>query len=74
MNIPRYWRTERTRYALIGETCRACGEAIFPPRDVCPHCTETGQDVHPFVVRGRCTPFPPSTMPRKATQNTNPTP
>ena len=53
MNIPRYWRSERTRYGLVGETCRTCGKAIFPPRDICPHCTEAGQDVHPFAGKGQ---------------------
>jgi uncharacterized OB-fold protein len=52
MNTPRYWRTERTRYGLVGETCRVCGQAIFPPRDVCPHCTEEGQDDRTFCGRG----------------------
>jgi uncharacterized OB-fold protein len=53
MNIPRYWRSESTRYGLVGETCRACGQAIFPPRDICPHCTEVSQDVHPFAGKGQ---------------------
>lgn len=57
MNVPRYWRAERTRYRLVGETCRVCGEAIFPPRDVCPHCAEGGQDVHPFRGKGRVYSF-----------------
>lgn len=35
MNAARFWREEKTRYGLIGETCRACGEPIFPPRDIC---------------------------------------
>ncbi len=67
MNVPRYWRTEKTRYGLIGETCRVCGKAIFPPRDVCPHCTEAGQDVHPFAARARCIPSQLSTTPQQAT-------
>lgn len=57
MNVPRYWRTERTRLGLVGETCRRCGKAIFPPRDVCPHCTEEGQDVHPFRGTGQVYSF-----------------
>jgi len=53
MNIPRYWRTEKTRYRLLGETCRTCGKPIFPPRDVCPHCTEAAQDAHALAGKGQ---------------------
>lgn len=57
MNVPRFWRTERTRYGLVGEVCRACGEPIFPPRDVCPHCTEAGQELHAFGGKGQVYSF-----------------
>ncbi len=57
MNVPRIWRTEKTRYGLVGETCRVCGEAIFPPRDVCPHCTEAGQDPRAFCGKGEVFSF-----------------
>jgi uncharacterized OB-fold protein len=57
MNVPRFWRTEKTRYGLIGETCRACGKPIFPPRDVCPHCTEAGQDQRAFSGKGEVYSF-----------------
>ncbi|MBC7232492.1 MAG: Zn-ribbon domain-containing OB-fold protein [Chloroflexi bacterium] len=57
MNVPRYWRSERTRYGLVGEICRSCGKPIFPPRDVCPHCTDEGQDVHPFGGKGQVYSF-----------------
>lgn len=57
MNVPRFWRTEKTRYGLIGETCRACGKPIFPPRDVCPHCTEAGQDPRSFSGKGEVYSF-----------------
>ena len=57
MNIPRYWRTERARYRLLGETCRRCGKPIFPPRDVCPHCTEPQQDPRTFAGRGEVYSF-----------------
>jgi hypothetical protein len=57
MNVPRYWRTEKTRYSLEGETCHACGKPIFPPRDVCPHCTEAGQDPHTFSGKGQVYSF-----------------
>ena len=38
MSIPRNWRTRQQRYSLKAEVCENCGKAIFPPRDVCPHC------------------------------------
>jgi len=53
MNIPRYWRTEKVRYGLVGEVCRTCSKPIFPPRDICPHCAEAAQDAHVFSGKGR---------------------
>ncbi|MCC6146831.1 MAG: hypothetical protein IT308_04620 [Anaerolineaceae bacterium] len=38
MEIPRHWRLQKQRYALLGETCTTCQKKIFPPRPVCPHC------------------------------------
>jgi uncharacterized OB-fold protein len=57
MNVARYWRTAKTRYSLVGETCRVCGEPIFPPRDLCPHCTEAGQDRRIFGGKGEVYSF-----------------
>jgi uncharacterized OB-fold protein len=57
MNVPRYWRTEKARYGLVGETCHVCHQPIFPPRDVCPHCTEAAQDPHTFGGRGQVYSF-----------------
>lgn len=57
MNVARYWRTEKTRYGLVGETCRVCGQPIFPPRDLCPHCTEAGQDLRTFGGKGEVYSF-----------------
>ena len=53
MNIPRFWRTEKVRYRLAGELCQTCGKPIFPPRDICPHCTETTQDPCTFSGKGQ---------------------
>jgi uncharacterized OB-fold protein len=39
MEIPRHWRLKAQRYRLEGTTCPSCGEFIFPPHPVCPHCT-----------------------------------
>ncbi len=43
MAIPRNWRTRQQRYSLKAEVCNDCGNTIFPPRDVCPHCAGKGQ-------------------------------
>jgi uncharacterized OB-fold protein len=43
MSIPRNWRTRQQRYSLKAEVCEACGNTIFPPRDICPHCAEQRQ-------------------------------
>jgi uncharacterized OB-fold protein len=38
MQVPHYWRQQKQRYALSGETCPRCEARIFPPRPVCPQC------------------------------------
>ena len=38
MAVPNMWRIKQQRYRLQGETCTACDNAIFPPRQVCPRC------------------------------------
>lgn len=38
MNIAQNWRLNGQRYALKGVKCESCGAALFPPREVCPHC------------------------------------
>ncbi len=38
MDISRHWRLNRQRYAMAGTTCPNCGQPMFPPRPVCPHC------------------------------------
>lgn len=48
MEIPRHWRLNAHRYRLAGSTCPACNHHLFPPRPVCPDCTQriqsTGAD------------------------------
>ncbi len=39
MDIPRHWRLKAQRYRLEGSFCPACGELFFPPRPVCPRCS-----------------------------------
>lgn len=43
MNLSLNWRGQKARYGLVGETCQNCGEPIFPPRDICPHCNEEAE-------------------------------
>ncbi len=38
MAIPNMWRTKKQRYSLHGDVCDHCTQAVFPPRQVCPHC------------------------------------
>ena len=52
MGIAQNWRIRNQRYALVGEVCDDCGEKIFPPRDVCPHCAEPAQTPFQFSGRG----------------------
>lgn len=42
MEIPRYWRTKKQRYSLVGEICPTCHAHLFPPRPVCPYCRDEG--------------------------------
>ena len=52
MTVARIWRTRRQRYGLVGERCEHCHNAIFPPRDVCPHCAEPAQTELALSGRG----------------------
>jgi uncharacterized OB-fold protein len=38
MAVPNLWRTKKQRYSLHGEVCTNCSRAVFPPREICPHC------------------------------------
>ena len=38
MAIPNLWRTQKQRYSLQGDLCVHCERAVFPPRQICPHC------------------------------------
>jgi uncharacterized OB-fold protein len=52
MGIAQNWRVRNQRYALVGEVCDDCGKKIFPPRDVCPYCTQPAQTPFQFSGRG----------------------
>lgn len=51
MEVPRYWRLKKQRYALVGEICPHCSAKIFPPRDICPECG--GEAKTPFTFSGQ---------------------
>jgi uncharacterized OB-fold protein len=53
MNIPRYWRLQQQRYAMVGEVCNKCGAKLFPPRDVCPECSKPAYKPFKFSGNGR---------------------
>jgi len=42
LSTPFGWQTQIFRMRLIGEECGACGEKIFPPRDICNNCGNSG--------------------------------
>jgi len=52
MEISRNWRLQKQRYGLVGEVCDQCGNKIFPPRDVCPHCAEKAKTLYQFSGKG----------------------
>lgn len=57
MSIASLWRTKNQRYSLQGEVCPDCHQAIFPPRDVCPHCSEPAGPIHMMSGRGEVFSF-----------------
>jgi uncharacterized OB-fold protein len=52
MQVARHWRTRNQRYALVGEVCDTCGNAIFPPRDLCPECEAPAKTPYTFSGLG----------------------
>lgn len=42
-SIPRFWRSIRSRYNLIGKKCLTCDKVYFPPRTICPNCRRKGK-------------------------------
>lgn len=51
MGLPTHWRLKSQRYKLTGEVCRKCGAKLFPPRDVCPECSQPAYE--PFTFSGK---------------------
>jgi uncharacterized protein len=55
MSIARFWRETPRRYNLGGSKCSVCGTVYFPPRSVCPECTQHRQSIEkmtPFQLSG----------------------
>jgi uncharacterized OB-fold protein len=52
MEVPRYWRSRKQRYSLVGEVCPHCQARLFPPRDVCPECGQEARQPYHFSGRG----------------------
>jgi len=55
MSIARFWRETPRRYNLGGSRCRTCQTVYFPPRAVCPTCTQHRQSLgrmEPFQLSG----------------------
>jgi uncharacterized protein len=53
MQVPRHWRTQKSRYSLVGAVCSQCERKLFPPRDVCPGCGSTSLSSFGFSGRGQ---------------------
>jgi len=52
MRISQNWRIQDARYGLTGERCPACGNAIFPPRDICPACAAEAKTAYQMSGKG----------------------
>jgi uncharacterized OB-fold protein len=44
MHVAQNWRLNAQRYSMTGVRCESCAQAIFPPREVCPYCSQKGQE------------------------------
>jgi predicted amidophosphoribosyltransferase len=50
MEITRHWRLKDQRYRLQGFVCQNCGQPLFPPRPVCPHCVDQLARITTLVI------------------------
>jgi uncharacterized OB-fold protein len=60
MGLPTHWRLKNQRYNLTGEVCSKCGAKLFPPRDVCPECSQPAYE--PFTFSGKVEVYSFSTI------------
>lgn len=58
MAVPNLWRTQKQRYSLHGDVCAHCDSAVFPPREICPHCHKPMQAVVTATGSGAAFAFP----------------
>ncbi len=52
----RGWRLKNQRLRLVGEICNS-GHAVFPPRDICPHCGDEATKIHEMSGKGEVYSF-----------------
>ena len=57
MGLAADWRNRSQRLSLVGEVCPTCGEKLFPPRDVCPHCQGPAKTPFQFCGKGQVYSF-----------------
>ena len=57
MQVPRYWRTQSSRYQLVGVRCGACDNKEFPPRGLCTECGSSDVEAFRFCGRGEVYSF-----------------
>lgn len=60
MGLPTHWRLKNQLYSMTGEICRECGAKLFPPRDVCPECSQPAYE--PFTFSGKGEVYSHATM------------
>jgi uncharacterized OB-fold protein len=46
--IARHWRLKAQRYSLAGQACPDCNTVSFPPRNICPACSEASDHIFQF--------------------------
>ncbi len=50
MNCQSHWRLRHIRYRLLGRRCVGCDQPVFPPRPLCPVCTDLSPASFPLTV------------------------
>ena len=57
MGLSTHWRRRNQRLSLRGEVCNSCGAKLFPPRDICPQCSEPAYEPYEFSGLGEVYSF-----------------
>ncbi len=52
VSTPLFWRLKKSKYSLIGTTCKTCKQVFFPPKTLCPDCRRKGV-IEDFKFSGR---------------------